>query len=628
MTGRTTTWIAGAVAALMLAAAAPAPANAADGPRLTALTSARFPERAYALTLPQERRLAAADVQVLEDGAPVASPSLVPADRLGSRGFGLVLVIDASHSMRGAPIDAAMTAARAFAGRRQADQRLGVVVFNTRAETRLPLTTDQTAIDAALAARPPLAGGTAINDAALAGVEMLAAQRITGGSVVLLSDGADTSSRAATPAVLDAAKRAGARIFTVGLQSSSYRSETLEQLAGATGGSYALASSPRRLEAIFGRLGAALSRQYLLRYRSLAGPSERVTVQVHVGGRHAPATTAYTSPALRLAPEPPFERALGDVFWLSPAAALIAALACGLLVGAIVLVLLRRRGGGLLERIRQFVPILDHEGAESRPAARSKPADRSGTRVGAWARLEEDLDIAGIRVSARRLALATVAGTAVAMWLFATLADTGGAALIGLAVPVAVRAFVKVKAMRQRRVFADQLADNVQVIASAMRAGHSFVGALSVVVEDAPEPSRREFLRVVNDERLGKPIEASFRELAARMGNDELDHIGLVARLQTQTGGNTAEVLDRLVETLRSRADLRRLVRTLTAQGRLGGWVVSGLPVAVLAAMSVLNPSYAQKIFATGAGHVMLVLSATLIVLGSLVIRRIVDIKV
>ena len=87
-------------------------------------------------------------------------------------------------------------------------------------------------------------------------------------------------------------------------------------------------------------------------------------------------------------------------------------------------------------------------------------------------------------------------------------------------------------------------------------------------------------------------------------------------------------MLDRLVETMRARAELRRLVRTLTAQGRLGGWVVGALPVVLLVALSVLSPDYAQKIFETGSGHVMLAISAVLIGLGLFAIRRIVDIKV
>jgi tight adherence protein B len=248
--------------------------------------------------------------------------------------------------------------------------------------------------------------------------------------------------------------------------------------------------------------------------------------------------------------------------------------------------------------------------------------------VDKWERLKEDLNIARIDMSAGRLALITLGGTAAAMWLLAALSGAPGAALLGLAVPAAVRVFVSIKAERQRRAFAEQLPDNVQIIASAMRAGHSFVGALAVAVAEAAEPSRRELTRVVNDERLGKPIDEAFAELARRMRNEELEHIGLVARLQTQTGGNTAEVLDRLVETLRSRAELRRLVRTLTAQGRLGGWVVGSLPVVLLIAMTLLSPSYAEKIFQTGSGHVMLAISAVLIGLGTFAIRRLVDIKV
>ena len=458
---------------------------------------------------------------------------------------------------------------------------------------------------------------------------MLRAARMTGGSVVLLSDGADTSSDAGMPDVEAAARRAGVRIFTVGLESRAYRPETLERLADATGGEYALASSPRALAGIFDRLGAMLSSQYLLRYRSFAGPRERVTLEVRVRGEE-PATSSYTTPALALEPAPAFQRSMGDVLWRSPLAALLAALACGLLVGAITLLLLRVRGSGLLERLGHFVPTTaDHDGPDPRSALRRTTGRRlSLSGVGSWERLEEDLDIARIRLSAGRLALMTVAGTAVVAWLLPAISGVGGAAVLGLAVPVVVRLVVKVKAGRQRRAFAEQLGDNVQIIASAMRAGHSFVGALAVVVEEAAEPSRREFMRIVNDERLGKPIEQAFAELARRMRNDELDYVGLVARLQTETGGNTAEVLDRLVETLRSRAELRRLVRTLTAQGRLGGWVVGSLPLVLLAALTVLSPFYAQKIFETGSGHVMLAISFVLIGLGTFAIRRIVDIKV
>src|SRR5205823_14096787 len=132
-------------------------------------------------------------------------------------------------------------------------------------------------------------------------------------------------------------------------------------------------------------------------------------------------------------------------------------------------------------------------------------------------------------------------------WLLSVLIHSVLLALvIGLVVPFGVRAFVKRKVKRKRDLFAEQLPDNLQVLASALRAGHSFIGALSVVVEDAPEPSRSEFRRVVADEQLGVSLDDALHVVVERMENRELEQVALVAALQRQSGGNTAEVLDRV----------------------------------------------------------------------------------
>jgi len=166
------------------------------------------------------------------------------------------------------------------------------------------------------------------------------------------------------------------------------------------------------------------------------------------------------------------------------------------------------------------------------------------------------------------------------------------------------------------------------VLASAIRAGHSFVGALSVVVDDAPEPARSEFRRVVADEQLGRPLEDALEVVVVRMQNRDLEQVALVAVLQRETGGSTAEVLERVVETVRERMELRRLVRTLTAAGRMSRWVVSFLPLVLLLAIWVLNPSYLHPLTSQTSGRILLVFAALLVICGSLVIKRIVNIKV
>jgi tight adherence protein B len=199
--------------------------------------------------------------------------------------------------------------------------------------------------------------------------------------------------------------------------------------------------------------------------------------------------------------------------------------------------------------------------------------------------------------------------------------------LLGLAVPFGVRTWITRKVAKKRALFAEQLPDNLQVLASALRAGHSLVGALSVVVDDAAEPSRTEFKRVVADEQLGVPLEKALDVVVGRMANNDLEQVGLVAALQRQTGGNMAEVLDRVTETIRERAELRRMVQTLTAQGRMSRWVVSLIPVVLLLAISALNPRYVEPLFTETVGRVLLVFAAVMVVGGSFVIKKIVDIK-
>jgi len=200
--------------------------------------------------------------------------------------------------------------------------------------------------------------------------------------------------------------------------------------------------------------------------------------------------------------------------------------------------------------------------------------------------------------------------------------------VFALGVPFIAHGLVRRKRKEIRDDFAEQLPDNLQVLASALRAGHSFVGALSVVAADAPEPAQTEFRRVVADDQLGVPIDQSLREVARRMASTELEQVGLLAELQRESGGNMAEVLETVVATIRDRFDLRRLIKTLTAQGRMARWVLTLLPVFLAIAITLLNPAYMRPLFTTTPGQVLIAIAVVMLVTGSLVIKRIVNIKV
>jgi tight adherence protein B len=248
-------------------------------------------------------------------------------------------------------------------------------------------------------------------------------------------------------------------------------------------------------------------------------------------------------------------------------------------------------------------------------------------RAAWWAALQEKFDVGRIPVSPER-ALMWVGAATLLMLVAGPLVAGPLGIVAALIAPLVAHALVQRRVAKQRATFAEQLPDNLQVIASAMRAGHSFVGALQVVVEDAPEPTRRELTQVIADERLGVPLEDAFSGVVRRMQSKDLEQVALVAALQRETGGNSAEVLDRVTEVVRNRIELRLLIKSLTAQGRLSRWVVTFLPVALMGAIMLLNPGYLHPLFSTTFGQVLLTMAAAMVILGSLAIKKIVDIKV
>jgi tight adherence protein B len=607
-------------------------AAASADPALTVRVSpgTALPFRTLIVGLPAGQILTPTDVHVFENGEPVRNATVIPASQARTSQFGVVLVVDASDSMDGAPIADATDAARQFAKAVAGSSELGVVTFNSTTNVLQPLTTDQAAIATALAQPPPVALGTHIYDGITRAVELLSQAKIHNGSIVLLSDGRDTGSAASEAEASAAAQKAGVRIYSVGLRSKAFDASALQQIAKDGHGSFTEATSSAALAPIFSQLGQVVANQYIIRYRTDQPADTYVRVSIKAADLGV-ATTAYHT--LAGVPGDAFHRSPWTDFWRSIGGMMVVVLAAAALVGCGVALALRPGPNRLRARVGQFVSVSSGKPDEERSSTLLTDrlyagAERSFGRMGAWTRFKEDLALAEIDVPPSQIVLATALGALVIGWLLATVTGFPLVGLLGLTVVLIPRSVVNNRLRKRRDAFAEQLPDNLQVMASAMRAGHSFIGALAVVVEDCPEPSHSEFSRVVADEQFGVPLEEAIRRAVARMDNRDLAQVGLVAAMQQETGGNTAEVLDRVVETIRERFELRRLVKTLTAQGRMSRWVVSLLPVGLLLVITTINPRYEAPLFNSSAGRLMLVAAAVLVISGSLVIKRIVNIKV
>ena len=610
---------------LALVAALAVVASAASGTPLqtTPVSRLPFPERGFVVDLPDGVAVSRQAFRVTENGRPVED---VDVAALGTAGisYGTVLAIDSSLSMKGAPLSSALAAGRSFVAHRAAGQQIGLVTFDRRVRVLRRPGSDAAELTRLLSRSPGVAFGTRIYDALVRSLALLDHARLSTGSIVLLSDGADVGSQNELDSVIAKARAQHVRIFTVGLRSTAFAPAALERLAAESGGSFAEASSAQELASIYAALGQRLAGEYVVRYRSTAAPKSDVDVKVEIRGVGV-ATTSYTAPTPSgLAP---FHRSLLSRFVLSGLALALLALFVAGLAAFTVLVGLRSRASKVVQRVQEFAggtPETAPSDEESWHRAAMRRARTEGH--GRLARMERQLEIARIELPARRIVLLTLGATVLAAFVLALIAPV--LVILALLTPFGTKALIGRKLRQVRTEFADQLPPNLQVLASGLRVGQSFIGALMIVVENAHEPSKSELQRVLTDEQLGVPVEEAIRRVAARMANRDLEQVALLAELQRTAGGNAAEVLDTVVDTLRERADLRRLVQVLTAQGRLARWILSMLPVAAGLLLAAIQPTAILPMVQSHIGQIGLVVAALLIVTGSFVIQKIVDIKV
>jgi tight adherence protein B len=597
--------------------------QAQAAPQLSESSTSGFPDRAYLITLPSTRPLNESQVVVTENTNPVVGLGVTPP---GGDKSGAILLIDASNSMKGAPINSAMAAARAFLAERKKDLQVAIVVFGPDDSVLSDFTTDGAKLQAAVAQTPATSEGTHIYDALVNVANMVKDQGLERTTVVLLSDGTDVGSSASRAEALQNAADQHIRVISVGLSSPQYNSETLKSLANRTGGTYVETATPAELKPIFQEIGQQLSNEYELTYRSLLPPQQKAVVKVEVAGL-APTTASYTTPTLDVSPQGTFEQSWIDEVITSPWLMIFVVVAVLALIGFAIFSAIDVRNRSLRRRMAQYVTVPSEEDSRLRRAEVAQIlADTAQRTVGGqrwWQRFETDVELGGFGLSALAIAGWTIVGGILASIVAALVLQSLWGLLLGLAAPFVTRFLVSRRVRKMRRAFEEQLADNLDVLAGAMRTGHSTMGALSVMADSAIEPSKTEFRRVLQDEQLGVPLDDALMVMARRMESKDGEQVALVMRLQREAGGNTAEVLDRVAEVIRGRMELRRLVDVLTAQARISRWILTLLPVAVLLMLLMSGGDYLDPMLSSLIGKIALVFGAILVLIGSFWIKQI-----
>jgi tight adherence protein B len=198
-------------------------------------------------------------------------------------------------------------------------------------------------------------------------------------------------------------------------------------------------------------------------------------------------------------------------------------------------------------------------------------------------------------------------------------------AILFAMLPILVVSRIRAKRLR---LFGEQLPDSLDLVRSALQAGHGLIAALQVVADTFPDPIATEFRYIVDEVRLGLPFRDALYNLAVRVGDPNVPILVVGVLTAQDVGGNLAEVIDNITHTIRERARLQRDIQVLTAQGRLSGLVLTSLPFVVGTFMYVYNPDYFRPMIERPIGNYLLLYGIISLLLGHLIVRRIVKIEV
>ena len=243
--------------------------------------------------------------------------------------------------------------------------------------------------------------------------------------------------------------------------------------------------------------------------------------------------------------------------------------------------------------------------------------------------LDMRLEAAGVSLRSGEFVVASAGAALVSAFIGVTIFDTWIFGVIFAGAGGAAPWFVLQYQLSHRaEKLREQLPDVLTILASSLRAGHSFLQALDTVSKEIPEPAAGEFVRVVAEVRLGRPVEDALGALADRVGSPDFKWAVLAVNIQREVGGNLAEILDNVADTLRERAVLRRQVRVLTTEGRLSAWVLGIMPFVIALYMYAVNKDYISLLVTTTVGWILSIGALGLLVLGILWMRKIVKIDV
>ncbi len=562
-----------------------------------------------------------------ENGRPVVG---LEAQNLG-QAKAVELVLDRSRSMAGSSLSGALAAARTFVGLKTPGDRLGLITFGQSAVESAALSGTSSDLSAELdSIAVDSSQGTALYAAVIQAARALRGDPLSGRVIVLLTDGRNVAAGSTLEDAVNAARKADAVVYAVGIKGPQFDPAPLEKLASETGGHYVLATTSARLSAIYAAIASELGRSWRLSYLTSVRPGELVSLQASLVG----AGTASTHLKIAGTSSGAVHTFLPS-FLFSTAGTVLVGMLVGLLgLAAIATIVSGRKRSWVQARLAPHLgqsPQKKGVGTRERlsaVAALFRMTENVLGSLNVWRRLTLMLERADVPLRTVELVW-TIVGLGLGLGLLVSLTGAGSIAvaiamLIGAALPYG---FVWLKMKRRLDAFETQLPDLLVTMAASLKAGHSFKQGLNAAMEEGQEPAAGEFRRVLTQASLGRPMDEALKEMSERLGSANFEFVITAVTIQRQVGGSLAALFDMVADTVRQRQQFVRKVRSLTAMGKMSAYVLVGLPFFLAAMLSLINPGYMAPLYHTGTGNMLVAIGVVSIGIGSLLLGKIVSFK-
>ena len=237
------------------------------------------------------------------------------------------------------------------------------------------------------------------------------------------------------------------------------------------------------------------------------------------------------------------------------------------------------------------------------------------------------LEHAGLRMTQAEFIVLVLAGGVVGALAGLIVLGPPLSTLLFILAPFVGHMVLKFLAGRRRNKFDQQLGDTLQLLAGGLRAGHSILRAVDAAANESQSPTSEEMRRVITETSLGRDLLASLNDTAERMRNEDFVWISQAIQINREVGGNLAEVLDQVNETIRERSEIKGHIKALAAEGKFSAYILIAMPIGIVVMLMAVNPGYMNPMFANPLGWIMIAASIIMMTIGSLWMRKIIDLK-